>query len=774
MQDIVNHLINKVKTVNLNNPKANPGSKIMQPFEERLFDYTIAALDIIGIHFNKYDDEFPHGYARLTTVSTAIGRDICRKINLDVSKHRPKDQFRNHLRIGDFFLDSIVETGYADLIRGSETTEARIKYMMEIKKLHPKTYKEHPDYNAKLLNVPYALRATDKWSCLKEDISINKNILFGTTFKKPNKIFGLFQNTEFGQISLIKGWTREDIKIFRDGDLINSPFIQGINKIQQTPWRINKDVLKCVKMRLPEILHEEEEMPEEGDPSEVKLTLARLMKESTPENEKEYNEASKRWNKKLLVLRARSKNYALKTIIQKAEAIDEAVFWQYADCDYRGRLYFLEPYLNFQGNDLARGLMTFADKEIIGVEGIKWLSIHLATAYNQSYRITDIPEWCSEDYVSYLKQEGLRSISVDKMTIEDRIKWTENNRELIESTAKDGKLIGEKPVSFLAACFEMLGVYKHGEMFLTSLPISIDGSNNGWQHLAAISKDQEAAELVSLIDTDIQTDFYVKVAKELLNVIEEEQNERLITLIKKMPMRDIRKGIAKRAAMTRAYSCGAKRMAASMYADCYKENYTEKYNITMIDCVNLSQAIIIAINRVCPGPLATMSYLQRMAVHKVREQAAIDSKNVYLTWWTPSGFFVVYQRNRQESIKHRGVIAKRRIKHVGKIDSNVPDIGAYISGISPNFVHSQDASHLMLVASNWEHSFGAIHDSFSTHACYIEKLNDAVRDYFCRIYDHKNYYEEIKYALSADTFEEEIDVGTLDINEVKNSKYFFC
>ena len=523
-------------------------------------------------------------------------------------------------------------------------------------------------------------------------------------------------------------------------------------------------------------MHDEGEMPEEGDPAEVKIALSRLMKEDTKENRKAYNEATEKWNKKLLVLRARSKNYALKTIMNKAEAIASSVFWQYADCDYRGRLYFLEPYLNFQGNDLARGLMMFADGKPIGEDGIKWLAIHTATCYNQSYEINDIPKWVTSDYKAYLKGEGLRSISVDKMTLQDRARWTYNNLSVINSTAQEGLIHGEKPFSFLAACIEMIHVQNNGPEHITFLPIPIDGSNNGWQHLAAISKDAQAGKLVSLIDTEIQSDFYVKVAKELYNVVQEEENERLTKLLKDMPMRDIRKGIAKRAAMTRAYSCGAKRMSVSMYADCYKEGYTEKYGITMIDCIALSTSIIKAIDRVCPGPLATMAYLQEAAVHQVNYRKEIDDRNVHLQWWTPSGFLVIYQRNRQEAIKHRGRIAGKQIKHVGRVDTHIADIGAYISGISPNFIHSQDAAHLMLVASKWEGSFGAVHDSFSTHACDIERLSNVVRNYFVRLYDYKNFYNEIKEALLTEPegFETEVPLGSLDVNDVYNSKYFFC
>ena len=33
------------------------------------------------------------------------------------------------------------------------------------------------------------------------------------------------------------------------------------------------------------------------------------------------------------------------------------------------------------------------------------------------------------------------------------------------------------------------------------------------------------------------------------------------------------------------------------------------------------------------------------------------------------------------------------------------------AGISPNFIHSMDASHMSLVIEDWDKTFGAVHDS---------------------------------------------------------------
>ena len=55
----------------------------------------------------------------------------------------------------------------------------------------------------------------------------------------------------------------------------------------------------------------------------------------------------------------------------------------------------------------------------------------------------------------------------------------------------------------------------------------------------------------------IQYDFYVQTAKELYNLTEDEH---LKSILSKMPMKHIRKGISKRGSMTRAYSAGAQKI----------------------------------------------------------------------------------------------------------------------------------------------------------------------------------------------------------------------
>ena len=128
---------------------------------------------------------------------------------------------------------------------------------------------------------------------------------------------------------------------------------------------------------------------------------------------------------------------------------------------------------------------------------------------DRSYNIDEIPEWCEADYLSYLQEEGLESISVDKMTLKDRIRWTSENHDWIVEAGINTTLYheAEKTISFLACCVEWHDyeiAKTNGTIHRTHLPIPIDGSNNGWQHLGAISKDSKTGKLVGLIPTDIQ------------------------------------------------------------------------------------------------------------------------------------------------------------------------------------------------------------------------------------------------------------------------------
>jgi len=668
---------------------------------------------------------------KLTFASDLIGKRIARAIGID------EHNIKSTLSLGDILLETFLQDGLIDIFREYEGRKA-----------------------------PYMVRIVNQTDDLKPT-------LIGTSFEPLLPIAGLYSNLT--KEPFIKGWTNS--KLFHE--YLSKPFIRSMETLRQQPWSLNLPLLKAM---------------EENHPTEI-LELVDVNGEIYKYNIHHENlhlpkklnhiDGTKFFGKKDPKLqRLISKYFEYSQVVKKARLINNKTFYQEVSCDYRGRVYYAESFLEFQGSDLARSLFLFANKKEVTERGYFWLCVHTAACYNKSFSLDELgQQGFGTDYAAYLKEEGLDTISLDKMTLEDRALWVNQHIGFITSTSLNEVInqTAEKPYSFLACCNEIVNYQRaksEGKPYMSGFPIPIDGSNNGWQHLAAMSKDKQAGTLVSLVPTPIQKDFYVAVAKELIKTMPEWFEE------KQMPMKHIRKGIAKRGSMTRAYSAGKKRIAKNMYDDCHVEGYTVKYNIDQDQCDVLAGNLIKAINEVCAGPLKTTKYLQKIAEHE------LNSNRNHLAWHTPSGFPVVYKAYLQHERKQRGTIRgiqgnkDGRVMHVIKVDvlnketgERVPCRRSYASGISPNVVHSYDAAHMANTVVGFNGSFGAVHDSFSTHADEVDFLQEVTKMTFVAQYDIENFFNLLQDTLMENkesfVFPQPV-TGSLNLQEVYNSKYFFC
>lgn len=774
---VIEYLQEKIKRTNINSPKANTGCKILKGYSQKIPDLTYLtreAMDIIEENIHRDSSNSPRGQAPLTNTSHAIGKMACEHLDLEL-------EWRDYVRLGDLFVEAF--------------------------------------YNCEIIDLDYErTRDSCHYITLVAPIQDHKQTIKGSSLERPEDITKMMQTWQWLEDeprtrAVIKGKKGSDSHIIRHNK--TSVWLNSINKLQQMPWMIDSRILIAIKA------HD-------------------LSFPKTEDKELQQRYDSKRREREAL--------------IKKAEEVEGKTFYQYISTDYRGRLYYEEPYLNFQGSDWARGMMKFAEgKELVG-HALEWLAVHTANSYNQSWTKDEIPSYFEADYKTYLEDQELESISLDKMTLTDRIIWVnENMTDLIYQTA-DNLIIhdgAEKPVSFLACCLEWADYADQGENYVSHLPIPVDGSNNGWQHLGAISKDSQTGGLVGLTPVEIQADFYVQTAKKLNEITTDERRQEILSA---MPMKHIRKGISKRGSMTRAYSAGAKKIAENMWLDCRTEGYDNTYGITEEDCFGFAGDLVKAIEAVCPGPLETMKYLQNLAQYeigittrelngepaekefqairkelntlwddynekqqyfpprsKAREDWRANNKewfdllkekeyrlreelgkfdsvtsygngNMLLTWIAPSGFPVEYEAYQVKPVKIKGTISgytkhhkDGRVNHVGQEATDKPDINKFVCGVSPNFIHSLDASHMSLIINEWSGFFGAVHDSFSTHACDVEDLVANTKRHFVKMYDCDNYFDRIRYQLTCNTDDvEQPDLGDLNINEVYDSDYFFA
>ena len=734
LNQVIEYLHKKVSKVNLNNQKANTGGVLIKThngWEEKAEMIILRSFQIIQFWFIRKNSDYPVGEAALTATSMAIGKHVAPLIS------REPIDLKHQLALGDILIEGFLYHGFAELVAPIKRHES------------------------------YVIKAAPKWAELEEiPEDLIKHTILGSYPEVPGPV------------------TDKSHKMHQDLFDPEAAYVKAIDKLQTVEWSINTRVLETLKR------HPVSVEPEDNDAKEQ---------------------------------RRRSKLIERSFITGKAEVLkDWDGFYQTFEVDYRGRMYNTEPFLNFQSSDEAKGLLQFKQYKELTEDGEFWLAVHTAASYNESFNKDEIPVWCEVDYKTYLEEEGLDDISVDKMTLNDRAQWTYQNADRIITWAEEDSVQfgAEKPYIFLACCYEWQEIEAYGPY--TSIPVSIDGSNNGWQHLGAISKDPETGKLVGLIPAKIQKDFYVQTAKKLIEIT---TDEHLLSILKSMPMKHIRKGISKRGSMTRAYSAGANKIGENMYFDCKTEDYHEKYGITQKDCNKFASLLVKAIKEVCPGPLETMKYLQDLAGYQlgkhsligpgdVKKYKSLRGKRIELLsipvaeiteeeldelntisstlneysyeltygegldkieWDTPSGFKARYEKFTMVEFKQRATLNGKQIKHVLRTPTDRPDVHGFMCGISPNYIHSMDAAHMALVIAGWEGDFGAVHDSFSSHASEVSELLVKTKEEFIKIYDHPNYFDVIREKLTNNNDDvEQPALGGLDIGDINDSTYFFA
>jgi hypothetical protein len=196
------------------------------------------------------------------------------------------------------------------------------------------------------------------------------------------------------------------------------------------------------------------------------------------------------------------------------------VFYHLYYYDFRGRKYPATAYLHEQGSDLARGLLLRGDCRPIGREGFFWLMVTIAN------------NWAGDSGSEY---QG----KTDKIPLKHRFEWAADNQEIFISYAENPKvnqgwMKADKPWQFLAACHELLQLrkwqYENGNDFdcydyPSHLECYIDGSNNGSQHLSALTRDEVTAPHVNLVPLELPGDLYKYVSDHVWKRLEDRVKE---------------------------------------------------------------------------------------------------------------------------------------------------------------------------------------------------------------------------------------------------------
>ena len=108
------------------------------------------------------------------------------------------------------------------------------------------------------------------------------------------------------------------------------------------------------------------------------------------------------------------------------------------------------------------------------------------------------------------------------------------------------------------------------------------------------------------------------------------------------------------------------------------------------------------------------------------------------------------------------------------------DLQKQKDGIVANLVHSLDAAHMMLTALELKRmgvsSLVMVHDSYAVHADDVEIMNRVLREMFVDVHQDFGLGELVWNAqevLEKGELPTAPKAGTLDLEQVKESAYFF-
>lgn len=434
-----------------------------------------------------------------------------------------------------------------------------------------------------------------------------------------------------------------------------------------------------------------------------------------------------------------------------------------ATLDFRGRVY-AKPHLNHQRADYVKAMWMFAEGKPLDTAGLAFLKIHLAN--------------CGDFE------------KVSKASFEDRLKWVANNLAKLLSTARNPFedlwwTKADSPFCFLAACHELSEYYADPEGYVCHLPVSIDGSCSGLQHYSAMLRDAEGAAFVNLIPAPAPADVY----KEVANIVNElVRNDHEDPFAQEWLAHKIDRKVTKRATMTLCYGSKQYGWREQLMEDFMKE-YEKEVQLGQRDkhpfaepkkaSGYMAKKLDVSLRRTVKAAVEGMDWLQEVS-------SLLASENKPVIWTTPIGFPVVngyYEPIlKQINIKIKGK-RKRQQLLLGYTDKLKRT--KQRSTIAPNFVHSFDAAHLMMVALEAKkqgiNSFLLIHDSFGCLPSDMALFSFIVREQFVKLYEHHDPFQAIHenalIALSEKgkaKLEAPPAKGTLDIQSVLDSQYAFA
>jgi len=298
--------------------------------------------------------------------------------------------------------------------------------------------------------------------------------------------------------------------------------LDALNHLQGTQWSVNLDLLQYIA-----------EFTSEGKPIPSKLEDIRYAAWT-----KSFGMQFQTWitghkGMNLLELkdtpRVQDWNRIL-NLTRKNMLNGGNVFWHAWWCDWRGRFNTRSPNLGPQGDDLSKALLLFTEWKPMGERGRYWFYVKMYDLFNGQ---------------PHLKRN--EPLYHEKKTFDEKEKWTQKHLSiLLEKGAKPKhsesmEMIGldteptQKSETFqrFATLLEFCRIhaefdkYHDWDKVTSGLPIHLDASCNGFQHMAALLRDEKLAKKVNVLKGEKIGDLYQEVAEKAQHLLKSDEKCKL-------------------------------------------------------------------------------------------------------------------------------------------------------------------------------------------------------------------------------------------------------
>ncbi|MDC0134506.1 hypothetical protein OAI36_00465 [Alphaproteobacteria bacterium] len=574
------------------------------------------------------------------------------------------------------------------------------------------------------------------------------------------------------QVKLIKGYVpsasvRAVEQGFEDGSI--QPSIDALNAVQRTPMKLNKTIVEAVEWcwSTDKVLSK--------FPLKAYIPIPERINDFddlTPEQKKAI-----RIKNRNIVIKNRQIDGARSVMVQDLKVANELMeydqFYLPHNFCHRGRIYPI-PHFSHHRDEHIKAMFEFANEKKVDEKAFYWIAIQVANTGDFD--------------------------KVSKKPMLDRIKWVNDNAEMIIKVAQDYKSTfdywskADKPFCFLAACQAYFKYLVEGVGSTSGLPISLDGSNSGIQHYSAASLQEHDGALVNLVPNTEPQDVYQSVADVVNKIfLEAAKDEDMARAWLKF---GVNRKLVKRNVMTFGYSSEVygfkdqiiedtmRPLADDVLAGKYDQHpFGDDQGFAAANF--LAKANWKAVNQVITGASEGMKFFKTLA-------RLLAHENKHMRWTTPVGFPVIqayskfstkeikvylYDRTLFKNVRSQISLRDKPIRGVDKAKS--------ASAIAPNVIHSMDAAHLLLTVLNGLQvkiqDYFLIHDSFATTPADTQKLYEIIRKSFIEIYsDYCLYQSVLDYNIDQFTDLSKVELpsiptkGKLVLQDIKDSRYCFC